>query len=154
MAPTFQGSPKAQAEVRHFRYYGIEKWQVPLIIGLLPTLLHLSLFLFFAGLVVFLFTLNYTIASVVAAIASIVYLAYVDSILLPIWYAECPYKTPLSSYLHSVVRYCKVADCFFMDGDPEDLAPRLFTMSLLFLYIPFGMMLQLPWYIFACPADS
>ncbi|TFK96682.1 hypothetical protein BDV98DRAFT_515212, partial [Pterulicium gracile] len=56
-APSLHGTAKARAEVRGFRYYGIEKWHVPLIVGLLPTLLHLSLFLFFAGLVVFLFTL-------------------------------------------------------------------------------------------------
>ncbi|TFK98211.1 hypothetical protein BDV98DRAFT_595977 [Pterulicium gracile] len=53
-APSFQGTARARAEVRGFRYYGIDKWHVPLIIGLLPTLLHLALFLFFAGLIVFL----------------------------------------------------------------------------------------------------
>lgn len=83
-APTFQGSPKAQAEIRHFRYYGIEKWHVPLIIDLLPTLLHLSLFLFFAGLVVFLFTLDQTIASVVSAIAFTACTAYIVTNLLRI----------------------------------------------------------------------
>ncbi|TFL00737.1 hypothetical protein BDV98DRAFT_549389, partial [Pterulicium gracile] len=57
VAPFFQGTPRAQAEVRRFRYLGLEKWHVPIIVGLLPTLLHLSLFLFFAGLIVFLFTL-------------------------------------------------------------------------------------------------
>lgn len=108
-APTFQGSPRAQAEIRHFRYYGIEKWQVPLIIGLLPILLHLSLFLFFAGLVVFLFTLDYRIASVVTAIASVAYLAYVVTILLPLWHAELPYKykTPLSIYIYHAIRLCR-----------------------------------------------
>ncbi|TFL01228.1 hypothetical protein BDV98DRAFT_491068, partial [Pterulicium gracile] len=57
MSPTFNGSSQAQGRARHFRYMGFEKWHVPLIAGLLPTLLHLSLFIFFAGLVVLLFNL-------------------------------------------------------------------------------------------------
>ncbi|TFL00899.1 hypothetical protein BDV98DRAFT_494336, partial [Pterulicium gracile] len=48
------GPPLTQARIRHFRYMGVEKWHVPLIVGLLPTLLHLALFLFFIGLVVLL----------------------------------------------------------------------------------------------------
>ncbi|TFK99013.1 hypothetical protein BDV98DRAFT_475940, partial [Pterulicium gracile] len=53
VTPT-SGTPKDQSHIRHFRYMGIEQWQVPLIAGLLPIMLHLSLFLFFIGLVVFL----------------------------------------------------------------------------------------------------
>ncbi|TFK95475.1 hypothetical protein BDV98DRAFT_479211, partial [Pterulicium gracile] len=56
MAPT-SGTPRSQSRVRHFRYMGIKEWHVPLITGLLPILLHISLLLFFVGLVILLFTL-------------------------------------------------------------------------------------------------
>ncbi|TFK97514.1 hypothetical protein BDV98DRAFT_513876, partial [Pterulicium gracile] len=53
VAPTF-GTPQDRSRVRHFRYMGMEAWRVPLIVGLLPILLHLSLFLFLTGLIILL----------------------------------------------------------------------------------------------------
>ncbi|PBK88545.1 hypothetical protein ARMGADRAFT_937256, partial [Armillaria gallica] len=50
-------SPRDRARIRHLRYAGLQTWQVPMIIGLLPVLLHASLALFFAGLAIFLFSL-------------------------------------------------------------------------------------------------
>lgn len=104
MSPTFNGSSQAQGRARHFRYMGFEKWHVPLIAGLLPTLLHLSLFIFFAGLVVLLFNLDHLIGAVVASIAILAYAAYTVTNLLPLWYSQCPYKTPLSDYAFKVLR--------------------------------------------------
>ncbi|KAJ6592416.1 hypothetical protein B0H19DRAFT_854833, partial [Mycena capillaripes] len=51
------GSARERALIRQFRYACFNKWGVQLIIGLLPTGLHLSLFSFLAGLVVFLYAL-------------------------------------------------------------------------------------------------
>ncbi|TFK95173.1 hypothetical protein BDV98DRAFT_518454, partial [Pterulicium gracile] len=53
VSPT-SGTPKEQARVRHFRFMGIRDWHVPAIAGSLPILLHISLLLFFIGLVVLL----------------------------------------------------------------------------------------------------
>lgn len=38
---------------RRFRYPGLNKWRVPVIIALLPSLLHVSLFLFLVGMSLF-----------------------------------------------------------------------------------------------------
>ncbi|KAF9060788.1 hypothetical protein BDP27DRAFT_1171953, partial [Rhodocollybia butyracea] len=51
------GTPREQALIRQYRFDGLEKWRVQSLIGLLPTLLHLALILFFAGLVIFLIPL-------------------------------------------------------------------------------------------------
>ncbi|KAJ7888723.1 hypothetical protein B0H13DRAFT_1561398, partial [Mycena leptocephala] len=51
------GSARERALIRQFRYACFNKWGVQFIIGLLPTVLHLALFLFMAGLVVFLYAL-------------------------------------------------------------------------------------------------
>ncbi|TFL00854.1 hypothetical protein BDV98DRAFT_508489, partial [Pterulicium gracile] len=103
VSPT-SGTPHTQARIRRFRYMGIEKWHVALIVGLLSSLLHLSLFLFFIGLVVLLFTLDITIAIFVTIIALLVYTAYALSNLLPVWYPHCPYRTPMSTYTFVIVR--------------------------------------------------
>ncbi|KAK0227457.1 hypothetical protein EDD85DRAFT_776810, partial [Armillaria nabsnona] len=50
-------SARDRARIRHLRYAGLQAWQVPMIIGMLPVLLHASLALFFAGLAIFLFSL-------------------------------------------------------------------------------------------------
>lgn len=98
VAPIFQGTPKDHGRIRHFRYLGMEEWHVPLIVGLLPTCLHLSLFLFFVGLVVFMFTLNFVIGSIVGCVASAASLIYIITNILPLWNHQCPYKTPISNY--------------------------------------------------------
>ncbi|KAF9071931.1 hypothetical protein BDP27DRAFT_1143083, partial [Rhodocollybia butyracea] len=48
------GTPRERAFIRQFRFDGLEKWRVQPFIGMLPTLLHLALILFLAGLVIFL----------------------------------------------------------------------------------------------------
>ncbi|KAJ7342975.1 hypothetical protein DFH08DRAFT_629694, partial [Mycena albidolilacea] len=51
------GSARERAIIRQFRYASFDKWGVQSIISLLPAILHLSLFLFVAGLVVFVYAL-------------------------------------------------------------------------------------------------
>lgn len=108
VAPTF-GTPQHQSRVRHFRYMGIEAWRVPLIVALLPTLLHLSLFLFLVGLIILLFSLDYAIATVVTSIAILAYTIIVVTNLLPVWKPQCPYKTPLSAMGYTVIQTCAPA---------------------------------------------
>ncbi|KAJ7342961.1 hypothetical protein DFH08DRAFT_703286, partial [Mycena albidolilacea] len=88
------GSARERALIRQFRYVSFDKWGVQLIIGLLPAILHLSLFLFMAGLAVFLYALNHTIATVVASIAGCLLGTYIMTIVLPILAIGCPYRTP------------------------------------------------------------
>ncbi|PBK87797.1 hypothetical protein ARMGADRAFT_938117, partial [Armillaria gallica] len=48
------GTPRDRCRVRQFRYMGLEKWGVGVIIGLLPVLISTALCIFLVGLVVFL----------------------------------------------------------------------------------------------------
>ncbi|PBK87135.1 hypothetical protein ARMGADRAFT_972220, partial [Armillaria gallica] len=48
------GTPRDRSLVRQYRYIGLQAWHVPLIIGLLPVLMHVALALFFLGLALFL----------------------------------------------------------------------------------------------------
>ncbi|KAK0476198.1 hypothetical protein IW261DRAFT_443086 [Armillaria novae-zelandiae] len=93
------GTPRDRCRVRQFRYMGLQQWGVGLIIGLLPVLMSASLFVFLAGLVVFLVPLRGSIAFIVGSITSLSFAAYFITNLLPIIYPSCPYKTPLSHLL-------------------------------------------------------
>ncbi|KAJ7872634.1 hypothetical protein B0H14DRAFT_2254226, partial [Mycena olivaceomarginata] len=89
------GSARERALIRQCRYASFERWGVQLIIGLLPTIPHLSLFLFMAGLVVFLHALDYIMATVVACIAGCLLGVYIVINTLPILLIGCPYRIPL-----------------------------------------------------------
>ncbi|KAF8258031.1 hypothetical protein EI94DRAFT_1514278, partial [Lactarius quietus] len=54
-----------RARIRSFFAEGVEKSFLPVVVEALPTLLHLSLSLFFAGLVVFLWNVDITIYKLV-----------------------------------------------------------------------------------------
>ncbi|KAF9027849.1 hypothetical protein BDZ89DRAFT_951843, partial [Hymenopellis radicata] len=47
------GTPGLRSHVRQFRFMGLQKWRVRIIIGMLPIIMHISLTLFFAGLALF-----------------------------------------------------------------------------------------------------
>ena len=60
-------NPHKKARIRAFYKHGVEKLRIPWTIEALPALLHISLFLFFGGLSVFLFGVDHTIFKVVTA---------------------------------------------------------------------------------------
>ncbi|KAF8900594.1 hypothetical protein CPB85DRAFT_1228382, partial [Mucidula mucida] len=47
------GTPGLRSHIRQFRFMGLEKWRVRIIIGMLPIIMHISLMLFLAGLALF-----------------------------------------------------------------------------------------------------
>ncbi|KAF7343222.1 hypothetical protein MVEN_01753500 [Mycena venus] len=97
------GSARERALIRQFRYACFDKWGVQLIIGLLPTVLHLSLLLFMAGLVVFLSSRSFSTALVATCITGFLFGAYIITNVLPVIAIECPYRTPLTALLYSVM---------------------------------------------------
>jgi hypothetical protein len=92
-------SPSKRARIRAFYKHGVEKLHIPWTIEVLPALLHISLFLFFAGLSVFLFTIHPTIFKVVTAWIGVCAVLYAILTFLPIIHKDSPYSAPLSSSL-------------------------------------------------------
>ncbi|KAJ7670349.1 hypothetical protein B0H17DRAFT_948818, partial [Mycena rosella] len=54
--------PRQQVPLRQLKFDSLGRWRVPIIIAYLPVQLICALFLFFAGLVYFVWTLNTTVA--------------------------------------------------------------------------------------------
>jgi hypothetical protein len=90
-------SPQKQARIRAFFAEGVDKFRLPLVVELLPTFLHLSVFLFFAGLGVFLFHLNHKVFIAVIWWLGLCALAYICIIFMPTIRHDSPYYSPLSS---------------------------------------------------------
>uniref|UniRef100_A0A0W0FDC1 DUF6535 domain-containing protein n=1 Tax=Moniliophthora roreri TaxID=221103 RepID=A0A0W0FDC1_MONRR len=96
------GPPRDHALIRQYRYMGIQRWKVPFIIGFLPVLLHLALFIFLAGLVLFLSSLHTTISWMIGTQTLLCFVLYIASNILPLIYPDCPYKSYVTSSLHSL----------------------------------------------------
>jgi hypothetical protein len=90
-------SPDKRARLRAFYKHGVEKLHVPWTVEVLPALLHISLFLFFAGLSVFLSGVHPTIFKVVTVWIGLCAFLYVCLTFLPIICKDSPYCAPLSA---------------------------------------------------------
>ena len=89
-------SPHKRARIRAFFAEGVEKRLLPWTVDALPTLLHISLSLFFAGLVVFLCNVNLTIFKLVLSWVGLCAALYGCITCMPIICHDSPYYTPLS----------------------------------------------------------
>ena len=101
-------SPHKQAHIRAFYMDGVEKWRIPRAVEVLPILLHISLFLFFAGLSVFLSDIHRTIFKAVTSWISLCVISYAGLSLFPVFHKESLYSTPLSvlfSFSLTGIRY-------------------------------------------------
>ena len=112
-------SPHKRARIRAFFAEGVEKLLLPWTVEILPALLHISLFLFFAGLVVFLQNVDLTIFKLVLSWVGICMGLYGCFTLMPIFRHDSPYYTSLSSsvWLTLLVMRCvviQVVACFYL----------------------------------------
>ena len=98
-------SAHKRVRVHAFFSEGVEKFLLPWMVEALPTLLHLSLYLFFSGLVLFLWHLNLTIFKLVLSWVSICTVLYGCFTVMPIISPDSPYHTPLSSSMWFVATW-------------------------------------------------
>jgi hypothetical protein len=89
-------SPHKRARIRAFFAEGVDKFFLPWAVEALPTMLHLSLFLFFAGLALFLWNANLTIFKLVFSWISLCTALYGCITFIPVFRHDSPYHTPLS----------------------------------------------------------
>jgi hypothetical protein len=92
-----QYNPHKRARIRAFFAEGVDNLHLPATVEALPALLHLSLFFFFAGFLVFLSNLNHTAFAMVAWWIGLCTAIYACITLMPIFRHDSPYYTPLSS---------------------------------------------------------
>jgi hypothetical protein len=98
-------SPVKRARIFAYLYYGLQRFRMHAVVGVIPLLLHMSLLFFFGGLVAFLFPVDKPVAYVAAALLVIIFLLYACMTVLPLVQYDCPYKTPLSNVFWNVRRY-------------------------------------------------
>ena len=101
-------SPEKRARKRAFFSNGVDKMHIPWAVEGLPTLLHLSVFLFFGGLAVFLFNVDQEVSICVVWWIGLFSFLYGLITLMPMIRQDSPYSAPLSTpawLLYSSILY-------------------------------------------------
>ncbi|KAJ3559501.1 hypothetical protein NM688_g306 [Phlebia brevispora] len=82
-------------QIHQLRQEGLQAWQTPGIIALLPLLLQIAVVLFLAGLYLLLQSLSTSVAVAFSAVAASAFLAFLAMTITPLIVIRCPYKSPL-----------------------------------------------------------
>ena len=90
------GDPLKSSRLRQYLYEGCERWYMPMIAEAVPKLLHISLFLFFAGLGHSLLNINTKVALSTIVPISVSSLLYIFTTFAPIVYPQSPYQNSFS----------------------------------------------------------
>ena len=93
--------PRDRARNRVYLADGIKKYYVPRVIETLPVPAHLSLFSFFVGLLIYLFNINHTVFTIVMCLMALLSAIYCAITVMPIFWLDCPYYSPLSPLARS-----------------------------------------------------
>jgi Family of unknown function (DUF6535) len=91
------GDPLKSARLRHYLYEGCEGWYMPMVAEAVPGFLHISLFLFFAGLGNSLLNINTKVALSTIVPIGVSGLLYILTTFAPIIYPQSPYQNSFSS---------------------------------------------------------
>ncbi|KAJ6501364.1 hypothetical protein DFH09DRAFT_1051602 [Mycena vulgaris] len=89
-------SPREQVALRHLKFDSLRRWGVTTIIDYLPVQLICALFLFFAGLLYLVWTLNVTVAIITSIWVGISVVWFLATTVLPSFFELCAFCSPQS----------------------------------------------------------
>ncbi|KAK7038450.1 hypothetical protein R3P38DRAFT_545257 [Favolaschia claudopus] len=101
-------APVIRARIFSFLYYGLRRFNMHAVVDIIPLLLHLSLLLFFSGLVAFLAPVNTGIAIIAAIMLFVITTTYSVLTVFPLRYLDSPYRTPLTGMFWKLFQYFKI----------------------------------------------
>ncbi|TDL27885.1 hypothetical protein BD410DRAFT_713156, partial [Rickenella mellea] len=94
--PRTFSSTSERARARQYIFENMQWWKMDVIVEGIPALLHVSLILFFIGLLLFLRYISVTLATFILCFSAIGGAIYMLLTTAPLVFPGCPYKTPLS----------------------------------------------------------
>jgi hypothetical protein len=96
--------PEQRAKTREFRFLGMERWKLSEMVGILPSLIQISLVLFSIGLLLFLFQISTLSFGVTTVIFGVGVLYYSITTSISVFVTSSPFHSPLSRALATVYR--------------------------------------------------
>ena len=95
--PCVPRAPRDRVLNRSFLFVGTLTYNLDRAVSVTIMLLHLSVFLFLVGLVIFFFTIYKIVATVVSVAVGLFAVVYLTLTVLACIDRSCPYRTPLSN---------------------------------------------------------
>ncbi|KAI0285615.1 hypothetical protein BC826DRAFT_918655, partial [Russula brevipes] len=95
-------NPLKTARIRLFLFEGVDS--LPVVADAVPGLIHISLLLFFLGLIDTVLNIHKNIAFITLVPITLCGLLYFCSAMVPIWNPRLPYRNPFSSVIWRLVR--------------------------------------------------
>ncbi|KAI0742954.1 hypothetical protein C8Q80DRAFT_1191645 [Daedaleopsis nitida] len=120
------GTSLQTVRLRQYRLNSLVKWHVAEIVAVLPVLLQIALTLFFAGLLVLLFTLNQAVAIVASVLVGALAVFNLYTTLLPTLTKDCCYLSPPANAVASAALAIRLTYRSLVMG----LQSTLFKLSL------------------------
>jgi hypothetical protein len=103
-----------QARIRAFFAKGVETFGLATAVEVLPVLLHASVLFFYVGLVDFLLHINYTVGFTLLVLVALSVLAYFILSIMPLFWPNSPYLTPLSMVIWFVIKAVPLIKLWFL----------------------------------------
>ena len=103
-----QLSVRDSVRLRQSRHDALLQWQVPNIIILLPVVLQVAVVLFLVGVLLLLQKLNHPIMTAFAVVSGIPFFLYGFSLVSPLLWPSCPFKSPLVPATAAGLKLCLV----------------------------------------------
>lgn len=123
----YQGELSKQARLRAYLNDAIQSFRAEAVIEFIPVLLHISVFMFLVGLSQFIAPLNQEVFIVITVAICLVAVAYAGITILPIVYADSPFRTPISTFIWRIykrVGLWDTASVDFVDRQVSAATPR------------------------------
>lgn len=114
-------APQDRARISSYLYRGVKKYKMTAVVEIIPFLLHISLFLFLAGLVLFILPVNSTIGYLMLGMLILCCFLYALITTLPIFQLDCPYWTPISSICWHVLKRLHLLRHRDIDGNDTEI---------------------------------
>lgn len=105
-------NPVQRAQIRAFLHEGITRFSFDVVTESIPFLLHISVFLFFAGLVTLLLPDNMVVGFFCVGILISFFLLYLIPTISPLLSPHSPCRTPFTTVLYRMVQYIPVSSTF------------------------------------------
>ncbi|KAJ7742118.1 hypothetical protein DFH07DRAFT_980440 [Mycena maculata] len=98
-----RGTLEARGLERQRKFDGLRKWKFDAVMQMFPLLLQFGLFLFAAGLSVYLWTSHVSLAIIALVMTSLGSMAYITLLLSAVFSPDSPFQTPLAPLLVRLV---------------------------------------------------
>lgn len=130
-------SVRRAVQLRQLRYEGLQTWQVPGIVALLPLLLQIAVIFFLVGLLVLLRSLDGTVTTAFTAIATIGIFTFSATTVIPLIDITCPYKSPVIPTVLIVLQWLSYPLTLFLIVIITPFLIAITVLSVLITYIDF-----------------